>query len=475
MQFVGRTEQLDELTAAFKRVASSGHGTMLTVRGRRQVGKSRLITEFIERVHAPHVFFTAIKNAAQDAQLQALHRDVFSATQVLPDAGTLFASVPADWSDALGRIRLAARHIPVIVVLDELPWAIERDNTLEGRLQVSWDRELQHLPVLMILVGSDLGMMERLTAHDRPLYGRAKQMLIRPFSPAECAAALGGQSSAMSMFDTFLVTGGYPRLVEDVQRSGGVLPYMRAGLSDENSDLVVVAQRSLDAEFPPDAQARRVLTAIGAESVGHANFSSSTARLGESGTAARTAITRGLEVLKSKGVLSIDTPFRSKAGTRTTRYRVDDPYLRLWFRFVEPHLAAIARGRSDLAIHAFEQSWTTWRGQAIEPVIRDALTRLAASRPELVGIEEVGGWWNRDNSTEVDIVAGSRKGVVVIGSIKWRERKAFSSDELRALAGARAVVPDAAAAKLLAVCPAGLRPGTTPDLSLGAEQLLAGW
>jgi hypothetical protein len=43
---------------------------------------------------------------------------------------------------------------------------------------------------------------------------------------------------------------------------------MANGLADENTDLVVVAQRSLDAEVPPEAQARLVLTAIGGQPAG---------------------------------------------------------------------------------------------------------------------------------------------------------------------------------------------------------------
>lgn len=470
VKFVGRTQQLDELGAALEHVVATGHGTMMALRGRRQVGKSRLVTEFVRQSAHPHVFFTAIKNASLPQQMLAFQRDVFASTPPLPDATTLFSAPAADWTDLWARVQLAARSHPLIVVLDEVPWAIEKDETLEGRLQAAWDRDLQHQPILLLLIGSDLGMMERLTAHDRPLYGRAKQLLVRSFSPGECSAALGKDRSAMDVFDSYLVTGGYPRLVEGVARAGSANDFVRAGLADENSDFVVVAQRSLDAEFPPDAQARRVLSAIGSESVGHATYSTSVARMGDTGTAAKTAVARGLEALRHKGVVAVDTPYGASEHTKTTRYRVDDPYLRLWLRFVEPQLAAIARGRADVAIASFEKSWTTWRGTAIEPVAREALSRLF-----LNGVGEVGGWWNRDNSTEVDVVAGASRGITLIGSIKWRERKAFSSEELRQLAAARSVIPGAEASALVAICPAGLEAGAAPDLSFDADTLLAAW
>ena len=101
---------------------------------------------------------------------------------------------------------------------------------------------------------------------------------------------------------------------------------------------------------------------------------------------------------------------------------------------------------------------------------REALSRLFLNR-----VDEVGGWWNRDNSTEVDVVAGASKGITLIGSLKWRERRAFGSEELQQLAAARSVIPGAQTAALVAICPAGVRAGVAPDLSFDAGTLLAAW
>lgn len=474
MKFVGRGHDLRRLAQLVDDVTTSGSGRMLAVRGRRQVGKSRLFSRFVDGAGVPYVYFTAIKNASADQQLAAFHEDLFQSRHPIPDAETLFAAPPADWADLFGRLRLAAQRGPTVVVIDEAPWALEADNTFEGRLQKAWDTHLQHLPVLLVLIGSDIAMMERLTAHDRPLYGRAAEHVVQPFNLAEVRAALGG-GSPVTAFDAFLVTGGYPRLVEHFCRQGSAAEFMREQFSDENSDLIVVAERSLDAEFPPEAQARRVLTAIGAQPVGVATFSSAVAALAETGKAAETGLTRALQLLvDNKRVVAVDRPALSHSGTRLKRYRVADPYLRLWFRFVEPHVANIARGRGDIAIAAFEKSWQSWRGVAIEPVVHEALRRLGPSLP-VGAIDGVGSWWNRNNSVEVDVVASNGGSVVSLGSIKWRERRQFSWEELEALSAQRGVVPGAGAATLIAVCPAGARSVVRPDLILRADDLVAAW
>ena len=58
---------------------------------------------------------------------------------------------------------------------------------------------------------------------------------------------------------------------------------------------------------------------------------------------------------------------------------------------------------------------------------------------------EVGRWWKRDNSVEVDIVIGDRAPVAhaisAIGSIKWHHNAPFDFAEASALHHARSVVP----------------------------------
>ncbi|MEU9089890.1 DUF234 domain-containing protein [Streptomyces sp. NPDC048428] len=476
MGFYGRQRTLADLERRMLRIREAGAGQLLAVRGRRQVGKSRLFTRFVEQSGLPYLYFSAVKNASPAVQLQTLTAELHTSTTPLADADSLFAAPPTDWRDALGRIAVACRDTPSIVVIDEFPWAAATDPALEGQLQNAWDRQLENTPVLFVLIGSDVAMMERLTEHDRPLYGRAKSTTVAPFDPAECAEALGG-GHPMAAFDTALITGGYPRLVLDRARARSTRAFVHEQLGDENSDLAVMGQRSLDAEFPDAQQARRILSAIGSSEVGVSTFTQVAGRIPEEGVTAHTAVTRAIKVLVDKRVVSVAVPVGAPANSKLRRYRIDDPYLRFWFRFVEEQQAHIARGRSDIARATFDRGWPSWRGRAVEPLVQEAVYRLS---PELPGLEDggpVGSWWNRDNSQEYDIVvpAASGKRTLLLGSVKWRETKRFSDRELAHLAEARSTVPGASAAPLLAVCPAGVEDGVRPDLTLTPADLLAAW
>lgn len=449
------------------------------MRGRRQVGKSRLLTHFVEQSGLPYLYFTAVKHAAAAQQLTTLAADAQTATTPLADAETLFVSPAASWAEVLSRIALACRATPSVVVLDEFPWAVETDPTLEGVLQNAWDRQLEGVPVLFVLVGSDVTMMQRLSEHDRPLFGRTRSMIVEPFDPGEVTEALGGDREPMDVFDNYLVTGGYPRLCARAARADSALDFACEQLADETSELVVMAQLSLDAEFPPDAQSRRVLSAIGGVEVGLAAFSQVVGSLREPTGAGQTAASRALKILvDAKRVVSMDHPVGTPTSTKLRRYRVRDPYLRFWLRFVESQLANIARGRPDIARSVLRRGWSAWRGKAIEPVVHEALFRLAPEVPELADVVKVGGWWTRHNRPEVDIVAtrdSQGRDVLALGSVKWRDATRFTRAEAAGLHAHRAQVPGAEHARLIAVCPAGADTGAQVDLNFTAGRLLTAW
>ena len=62
--------------------------------------------------------------------------------------------------------------------------------------------------MLILLLGSDLHMMERLTAYDRPFFGRADNLLLGPLNPAEVGGALSLR--AADAVDAYLLSGGLP-------------------------------------------------------------------------------------------------------------------------------------------------------------------------------------------------------------------------------------------------------------------------
>jgi hypothetical protein len=193
---------------------------------------------------------------------------------------------------------------------------------------------------------------------------------------------------------------------------------------------------------------------------------------------AASSLTNALRLLAAKRVVAVDTPLSTRPAEKDRRYRVADPYLRFYLAYLAAGLPLVERGRGDLLLRQVQRSWSTWRGRAVEPVVREALLRIA---PELgwPEAEAVGGWWNRQNNPEIDVVGADRAGVanriMFAGSIKWQTTKPFSSHDHAALVRDVAAVPGVdPGTKLLAVSRTGVA-ADLPVRSVGPDELMAAW
>jgi hypothetical protein len=330
--------------------------------------------------------------------------------------------------------------------------------------------------MLLVLIGSDLAMMERLDDYRRPFHQRSTIMVLPALNPAEVGGLLG--LSAADALEAYLITGGLPLICQDWRPGMSLREFLGAAVRDPTSALLVSGERSLAAEFPAELQARVVLAAIGN---GERTWKGIHAELAESTghPMADSSLTAALKRLEAKRVIAADTPLSAKAGDRDKRYRIADPYLRFYLAFLSRGHPLVERGRGDLVLAAIERSWGTWRGKAIEPVIREALLRIAPNLgyPE---VGAVGGWWNRQNNPEVDIVGmgaqGGGKNVSFIGSIKWHESHGMTRREYGDLvrdAPYVSGVTDATA--MLAVTRTGTLDEDLPLTCLGPADLLTAW
>ncbi len=481
MSFAGRGLELRILDGWLDRVrAQSGgsRGKALVVKGRRRVGKTRLVQEFCARSQTPYVFFQATRGQPAPMARQALF-DAVAEADGLQESGRALTHVtpPPDWMSTLAALGASLPDEPVIVVLDEVPWLSEADPHFDAALKTAWDMHLSDKPVLLLLLGSDLAMMDRLTSYDHPFYGRAGQYTVGPLNPADVRGITC--LNAAAALDAYLVTGGFPEVVTDWRSGEPLEDYLARQLQDPSSVLLTTGERSLDAEFPARLQASRVLRAIGS---GERTFSLIAARTGGTGgqpLAHGTLSPILAELVDAKKIVATDRPLSTQPAPKLKRYRVADAYLRFWLAHLETAVAQAERGRGDRSLARILRSWPSWRGRAVEPVIREALHRLLPDDtfPET---EHIGGWWNRQNNPEIDLVgtdaAPVAREVHFIGSVKWLETQPFGHHEYVALARDALTVPGTTPdTPLVAVSRSGFTDDLPPLARWGPEDLLKAW
>lgn len=469
--FIGRKTELALLAKRLERVATTGTGTAVALRGRRQVGKSRLVQEFCDRAGVPYVFSTATKGASPIEAVAAFLRDL--SESCLPDDAELIPQITnGNWPDAFRVLAGALPAVPSIVILDELPWLAEQDPTFDGALQTGWDRLLAAKPVLLLLLGSDVHMMERLTAYDRPFYGRADNMTLGPLNPADTGEALG--LDAADAIDAHLVSGGLPGIIRTWPHGTPALEFMRAECADPAAALFSVPEASLLAEFPDPDISRRVLEAIGFGDRTHANIAA-TAGSRDAALPSGTLSPLLRRLTAEKRILAADEPVSVRPG-KPALYRIVDSNLRLYLAVLRAAHEQARRGRPEAGFNLIERRWTSLRGRAVEPLIRQALELS----PLPWEVQTVGGWWNRRFDPEIDLVGADRAPVAnhiyFAGSIKWLNSP-FDRHDLAELRRAATHIPglDPATAGFVAVSLSGAETAEGLDLLLTPEDVVAAW
>lgn len=442
MDFVGRQRDLARLEGILERTRETERGAFVAMRGRRRVGKSRLAEEFAQRSGCPYVYFTAVQQSGE-AELDRFVEEL--ARSQAPRARDVAAGLrPQTWETALElAAEGASARRPLILIIDEFPYLVAKEPSIEAVLQKVWDRTLQAQPVLILLIGSDEAMMRALTEQGRPLYDRLREIVVRPLSPPAIGELLElGPADAL---EAQLIIGGFPVLAQEWGAGRTRDEYLLDALTDPTSFLIISAERVLSAEFPAPAP-RAVLAAIGAGARVHSAILSST------GLSA-TAVNDTLTALQARGAVRRLTPYSTRSARKTVLWEIADPYLRFWLRFVDGNVDLVERGRGSLLFEDFERGWASYRGRAIEHLVRDAIELLLPDEGRFGAARHVGGYWNRTGTVEVDLIGGDAlpvaKRVDFVGSIKWRETRPFSRADALDLAKHREEVPGAGAETLL--------------------------
>ena len=184
--FVARERELTALERMYKRDGFQ----MAVIYGRRRVGKTTLIDEFVKDKRV--LYFTAQQKTSHQ-NLELLSAATYAAFS-LPATLPAFAS----WNDALRfvveRVGKEPPDTPLVIVFDEFPYAAEADPSLPSALQATIDHGLKQTDTKLILCGSNEGFMEsRVLGSKSPLYGRrTMQMRLNPFDYLDAARMLPG-------------------------------------------------------------------------------------------------------------------------------------------------------------------------------------------------------------------------------------------------------------------------------------------
>ena len=412
--FFNRVDELSILEEEYSNKSSS----LFVIYGRRRVGKTELVLKFIENK-------PAVYHLSQKFSIEKQAEDFLEKT--CPQAGVYVPKIN-QWDQALKFIteNLGARGKPVIVI-DEVPYLIEGDGAATSALQSAWDLYLKDSNMMLILLGSSIGMMEtEVLGYKSPLYGRRTgQLKLEPLKFRDTSLFFPGKDM--------------DELVKIYGCVGGIPAYLLKFDSDrtfiENVDQRVLKRATflydeaiflLKEELREPTNYELILEAI---SKGKSKMS---LIADETGISVHN-IPKYLRVLINLGLIVKEYPVclkKNKGKRSASVYKVSDNFFSFWYRYVFPARSELETNRKAV-IKKIENSYDAYLGHVFEHVCKQFLQDCNLRQALPFSFEKIGRQWGKidrrprgENTYEIDLTAlNDEMKHILFVECKWQDLK----------------------------------------------------
>lgn len=405
-KFLGRQQELDLLSNLW----DSKNAEFLILYGRRRIGKTALLTEWMQRTSKRSLYWVASPTSSA-LQLRSFSQAIYNFAN--PNAPAPDTFTYASWEQAFQQVGNLAEKERLALFVDEFTYLLEVDPGIAGQLQNLWDHLLSKCNLFLCLSGSHLGMMKReFLSYQAPLYGRASaQLHLQPFSFGSTHHFFP-KYSPIDRVAIYAIFGGVPAYWERIDPSKSISQNIKLQLLTPNN-LLQAEPRLLLQDFV--SEPHNYIAILNAISNGAHTVKEIVAAAGlPSGH-----VTKYLSVLTDTGFVERRIPVTEGEPSRAGRYHITDPYLRFYFRFLAGRQDQLALGIQDQALAEISKHMIDFIGKYTWEELCREWTLRAGAAGELPYLPDVvGSAWNAE--AQVDVVGiNSMEKTLMLGECKW--------------------------------------------------------
>lgn len=380
-QFVGRDEEFAEL----ERFAKGAIASLIVIRGRRRIGKSRLIEEFAKKRDGVFYSFTGLF-PTEETTAQA-ERDEF-ARQL--SAKTGFPKVKADdWSDLFSLLFERVKEGRVTLLFDEISWMGSEDSNFLSKVKLAWDTQFKKNPKLIFFIcGSASSWIEKNILSSAGFLGRVSHTLTLHELPAkDCDQFWRGYSKNISAYEklkVLSVTGGVPRYLEAIDPKISAEENIKNLCFKPGALLVNEFNNIFSDLFLHNTSLYKGIIKTLASGPKEASEICNILKISQAGN-----VSEYLEELALAGFVQRDWTWHIKNGedSKLSKYRLSDNYLRFYLKYIEKNRKKIERGAFDLKTLTALPEWYAIIGLQFENLVinnRRAIHTALRLRPEAI-------------------------------------------------------------------------------------------
>jgi len=407
--FYGRQFELAQLNQQYE----SKKFEFPVIYGRRRVGKTELIQEFIKDKKAIYIQ-GIIGKEKQNLDNLALAIYEFK-HQSLP-LQVSYDAIEAALEDVT-RLMEAEK---LVFVIDEFPYLAGSIPSISSILQMYIDQKWKYLDTMLILCGSSMSFIEKqVLSYASPLYGRGMtRYKLLPFTFKETCEFLTVVEKE-DVLTYYAITNGIPYYLSMIDKNMSVGGNLKQLFLQRNGKLLEEPMNLLNMELKDPSSYFTILNAIAGGASKHNEIAT---KAGFS-----TALTSTLlENLIELDLVEKRLPALSK-GTKGIYY-IKDSLFRFWFTFIGKHVNFIHTNRTKMVEQLIEERLSIFLGPIFEEISREWLLDTSEAGNLKGYITEIGAWWGGNPMTkrqeEIDIIATTTdSNVLIVGECKWQNRE----------------------------------------------------
>ncbi|MBU2638500.1 MAG: ATP-binding protein [Nanoarchaeota archaeon] len=408
--FWDRKQELGHLKQSYTSLRTS---IFIAMYGRRRVGKTELIRKFLGALNTPKLY-VYVDLAEKSEILNSFSKEVFDQL-----GQTIKFN---DWNEFLDFIAEKAAKEKFILVIDEFQRFVQTSPEFISRLQKYWDTSLKNKKLMLLLVGSSIGMMHRVIgSHTGALYGRStEKWKISPFKFAEFREMFKKLPEEEKII-YYSVFGGTPYYLNLAQKKNeqGIFDAINILMLNKASILFEEPKNLLEVEnVRTHARYNSILSSIAEGKDTLKEISDFTGILPTTLPAYIHRLDALLDLVKTREPLF----GKKKLG----KYAIKDNFFRFWYKFIYPNQSAINLNNRKLVEGVIRSNINAYTGLIFEEIIEELLImhQNKKIKGHDISFDKIGGWWDR-NGNEIDIVASNSKGrKLLVGEVKWTNEKA---------------------------------------------------
>lgn len=408
--FWGRQGEL-HLLRGWSRLRSQ----LTVVYGRRRVGKTRLLEVAFEGER--YMRIEGLEGLGQRDQKLAFCREVAHHF----DQPDFLLRRNEDWLDLLEGLSRLLGDQPAVVILDEFPWLAGGRRNLVSKLKHVWDNHFaKHNLVHLVLCGSVSSFMIKKVLRSKALFGRVEcELHLGPLLLPAVVPDLCRQRPLMDIAEVYMLVGGVPQYLRLLDYSKSPLLNLREHFFRDNAYFVNEFERLFASHFGSTPHYRTMLDHLATHGPSGRDALARACDLGSGGR-----VSQYLENLAMADFVARYGPVDKPSAGRDARYRISDPYIDFYFRFIRPHLGTIRQAaQADVMRTCLpDRRYYPWRGQAFERLCYEH-RRLIADRLGFAAVAyQAGPWYKRgDAGFQVDLVYLRADRVITVCEMKFQD------------------------------------------------------